>query len=465
MLNRLSPSSRFLLTLAAQIALLTVIAALWCWLPVRPTISWKTSSPQGPAAIYISQNGQSLATVDDSSLALWDVATGRQLVELRDLCSQIPGGLIRPEDPLIRTAWLSPDGQTVLYEARDGWLKLWNAQCHPVPLPLTEHAENLAISLDSRALIVLSSSGPMRWELPSGRACPQFSSQGKWLRCELSQSAGGPFLKAPLDDDPLSIFQMPTQIKTIPPIAGTDLIAVSQNGEVAASWNDAAVRIFDLISRRQRCSIRVLPEEEPFALLNEDGSRLLMALRRDIDKWDWQLWDVASESARRLASVGDGTDPVLSPDGQWLCLRHFPPGETVLSEAGTCRRAISLGDVRWIEFSPDSRTLAGWREANSPTRLAWLDWLFRRKTADDPLLTFWESATGKEIAAFSGPCSYAFFPDGRRFATWRDNTVDVWDIPPRRPWCIEYGLPVVFACLLILGCRLAWRFRREGAPC
>ena len=70
-------------------------------------------------------------------------------------------------------------------------------------------------------------------------------------------------------------------------------------------------------------------------------------------------------------------------------------------------------------------------------------------------MTVRELATGREVASFS-PCDqFTYFPgqqapgdhSGRRH---RGNL----DIPPRRPWYIDYGLPVLFALLVLIGVRM-----------
>ena len=40
-------------------------------------------------------------------------------------------------------------------------------------------------------------------------------------------------------------------------------------------------------------------------------------------------------------------------------------------------------------------------------------------------------------------------------------TIQVWDLPPRRPWWINYGLPVLFVLLVLLGARHCVRFRKQ----
>jgi hypothetical protein len=69
----------------------------------------------------------------------------------------------------------------------------------------------------------------------------------------------------------------------------------------------------------------------------------------------------------------------------------------------------------------------------------------------------WSVPDGQRIAYFDRcPTSSFFFPDSKSLAILHGETFEIWDMPPRRPWWIECGLPVLFALLLLLGCT-AWR--------
>src|SRR5262249_37068273 len=75
--QRFGPTTRFLVSMAGIVALLLVVGGLWWGLPLRPRLAWKTER-SGTPSIYISRNGQTIAIADDSSLAIWDVATTRK---------------------------------------------------------------------------------------------------------------------------------------------------------------------------------------------------------------------------------------------------------------------------------------------------------------------------------------------------------------------------------------------------
>src|SRR5262249_52293765 len=138
----------------------------------------------------------------------------------------------------------------------------------------------------------------------------------------------------------------------------------------------------------------------------------------------------------------------------------------MLWESETLREPRILDRPAWgLVISADSQYLGGYCDPKPPGRLAWVKELLTKKPAQAPTqaLQLWELATGKELADYAGCTSYEFFPDGR-LATWRDNTLEIWDVPPKRAWWIEYGLPVIFALLLFFGARLVWLAFRARSP-
>jgi WD40 repeat protein len=462
--------------LAAILALLLVVAGLWWWLPLAPRIAWKTAHESTPA-IYISQNGQALTTVDESSLTLWDTDTGRQrvrLLELLDPESSLPPHLRRGK----RYVWLAPDGQTVLFRGEGRQIMLWHAERHPQPVPvlLPVDAYGLAIATDSSTAIAFSEDGPKCWDLIRGQERPFASSLGRWSSSTFNSVSpvvdGAPILAVQLrDDQSVLVWDLFAQTKTALPIASPIRVAFAGNGQVLAAWHDATentieARIWDLTTGQQRCVVPISHRSTVHAL-NAQGTRLIVDVQLS-SGWACELWDVSQTQARRIGEFDPGSHYAFSPDGHWLYVQLTKPSDVFIWETNTLRQPISLGQYAGkFEFSPDSRFLAGWCRDASPRRLSWLQELLGRKTntASVDMLKLWEVATGKEAADFADAAAFAFFPDGKRLATWRENTVEntveIWDLPPRRPWWIEYGLPVLFVLLLLLACWQCIRFRRR----
>src|SRR5262249_32167378 len=183
-------------------------------------------------------------------------------------------------------------------------------------------------------------------------------------------------------------------------------------------------------------------------------------------------WDLSSVPFRELASVDDPDVPwtrTHSPDGQWLKddLTMMSYSATTLEPQSTLAgfdEPLNLkpmaGGMNPLEnaFAPDSKTLAGWGPLRPPGMIA----RFLGKSEWTRKMTLWEIPSGRQLALFKDSTAYAYFPDGKSLATWaKEGTIAIWDIPPRRPWWIDYGLPILFTLLMLLGIWHCIRFRRK----
>src|SRR5262249_23121168 len=150
-----------------------------------------------------------------------------------------------------------------------------------------------------------------------------------------------------------------------------------------------------------------------------------------------------------------------SPDSSWLFCRH---GNTEDSQQWSLHAVPSLQE-HWRDFirsvpvfAPDSASFAA-RTLIQPHRVEWLEhWLPKYPLANQvDGVKVWDIRTGLATATYPGGRAFAFFPDGKTLAISNDDSaIEIWDVPPRRPWWIEYGLPAFFALLLLLGARLLW---------
>src|SRR5262249_9524649 len=78
MAYKFSATTRFLLRLAALLALMVVVAGAWWTLPAQPRAILPVT--RGPCLqIRISANEQTLIAIHDYSLAVWDLPRGQEL--------------------------------------------------------------------------------------------------------------------------------------------------------------------------------------------------------------------------------------------------------------------------------------------------------------------------------------------------------------------------------------------------
>jgi WD40 repeat protein len=202
-----------------------------------------------------------------------------------------------------------------------------------------------------------------------------------------------------------------------------------------------------------------------------DGSRLVALvdhssasplIPKPLRLYDWDVSTVPFPESGFAQGREVVTFPVgcLSADGRWLWSMDQGPGSWQLNAIDTPDLAITLDklSIGTPTIAPDSRSAAGW----TWSRPRFIDWLLGNPAMEDAAdLMIWQVPGGRELAALRDCSDFMYFPDGKSLATWSaDGTMQIWDIPPRRPWSLDYSLPVVFVLLIILGCRLVWRFHR-----
>jgi WD40 repeat protein len=118
------------------------------------------------------------------------------------------------------------------------------------------------------------------------------------------------------------------------------------------------------------------------------------------------------------------------------------------------------GGGRFIVHADD------WRPA--PDR--WVYWLRERGvnvpwslTPPQPAVFLFDADTGQTVAELVGVRDPLPSPDGRTLAVTRGGTVELWDMPPRRPWAYFLGGAGLLAVLIAWLAR--WRVRIGEASC
>ncbi len=114
-------------------------------------------------------------------------------------------------------------------------------------------------------------------------------------------------------------------------------------------------------------------------------------------------------------------------------------------------------------LSPDSSLLAvfAWQDLRERKPNV-LEWLRLAKPSDRwSTLKLHDVRDGREIAAFTKGNAACFAPDGETLLVLNDDqTLHVWDIPPRPPWWRIGGVGALAGGVVLLGGRL--RRRRGG---
>jgi WD40 repeat protein/tetratricopeptide (TPR) repeat protein len=419
----------------------------------------------GPVVdLAIHPDGKLFATASlDKSAAVWDLATGKALVE---------GGL--KHDAPVGLVAFSPDGKLLATAAHDGTVRLWpSATQFKQFLELHAAADRgahrdrvqaIAISPESDLLATGSRDGALRlWSMPSGDliqeletgneqvASVSFDSSGKWFAALSCDESAVIRLRTWTRGDPKSQWRLHGFERTWQ--SGLAVGQISTKYGIAFRPSGSAAPM--LVAVRGR------------------GADLCMrdSQGRDADAEVFEHGNVVwaarfSPDGQFVASAGadDVCQVVHVPNVHFggRLDRVFAGSPDPLSFANEPARIQHDGDVRAVAFSPDSRMLAtaSWDQT---VRLYDIDarkqqlvqrgrplqhfaklWAveftsdgkYLVTASDDGTARVWdcEPELGTQLAHDGAVSGQAISPDGKRIATWsEDKTARIWSIPQGLP--------------------------------
>jgi eukaryotic-like serine/threonine-protein kinase len=370
----------------------------------------------GSGAVAFDRRGQRLLTGARPAANVWNVATGKRLLELplrgrsgpviavafspdsryaavADDNVTVVWDLTRPAAPLMTLRGhtevviglaFSPDGRRLASLGRDNVVKVWDALT-PLearipenvigegPVACSDRADRLAVASESVSIQV--------WDALTGKEVGRLATGGQ-------SRSRKPFALSP------------------------DGLRVVSTGE-----DDTTLRLWDVESRKE---LRALGRHEDLrtVVFSLDGSRLASAAGDGSIK----LWSVATgENLHTLTGHRTGVIEVaFSPDGRFLASGSLD-GDVRLwdAEAGWTSRSLRghTDIVQGVAFSSDGKRLVS--------------------GSFDRTVKVWDVPTGQELHTFgrhgTGVNGIALSPDGLRLAVaLRDGSVILWDTVHQR---------------------------------
>jgi WD40 repeat protein len=335
-----------------------------------PQVFVQTGHTSLVSSVALSSDGRlALSGSGDSTVKLWEVASGREIRTLQGHTGQV--GAVA----------FSPDNRFALSGGEDMTLKLWDLATGLVVRTFTGHTGwigSVAFSADGKRALSGSRDRTLKlWEVATGR--------------ELETLRGH-----------------------------TDAVitsALSRDGRYALSSGsdrDRTIRLWDLASGRELRIFQAIPETIDGLAFSPDGR---LALSGGSGENLVRLWDVASGT--QLRSFAGHTSIVaavaFSPDGT-QALSGAWDKTMMLWEVATGRPLRTYHAPDWLEavaFSADGRSiLAG---------------------TSDNLVTLWDVQSGLMVRTFTGKAlpvyTVSFAPDGRSaFANGKESALKRWDL-------------------------------------
>jgi WD40 repeat protein len=360
-------------------------------------------------AVAVSPDGRRLASgSDDTTVKVWDAATGKELFTLRK------------HDRVVNTVVFSPDGRFLASGSLDGKVHVHDEKgtFQRTLLPGVGEVRTLAYSPDGKLLAIAGASAGIKLFQPlagrelrplTGLVGPvralAFSPDGKQLACTSGNEA--------------RVWEVSTGKEKFPlrgSSAALTALAWTRDGtRIAAGSFDQTVRLW---SGETGAALLALPgHRAPVTAVafSPDGQRLVSS-SADTTLLVWDL-----QAGRPVQTLRGHTQPVhsvvFSPNG-----RHVISGgdDAVVRVHDTGAQALTLteasGAVSCVAFSPDGRLLAG---------------------GADRAVRVWDVAGQKEQFALTGHqgavLCLAWDQGGQRLASGgADQQVRLWDVTGRK---------------------------------
>jgi RNA polymerase sigma factor (sigma-70 family) len=442
----------------------------------------------GVSAIMFSPNGKILALGDLNRVCLYDTATGKRLGTLEDKMGQVMGLAFTPDGKRL----IACGGYLV---KASQWEVATGKLLSTIRLQALEDADiykvSMAVAPDGKTIAFGVGSGVQFWDVATGREKPGLTKGHAYEIVNLAYGPDGKTLFSAGDHGPVFFWNTKNwQQKGV--LAGNArVMSASPDGKQLATVAKLStnVRIWNLDKSQEAPEINLPDIKQPdptffrwhdggpvkAAIFSPDGRKLFTLNHTnsapELDRYSLRHWDLSTGKQIEHWKTTEGYiwEAYLAPDGKTV-FSPIQECEIIIDNAASGRsRTIGArknGRADFLAISPDSRMLLyedglpGICMTEVMTGKTVFDFLRLpdegvvgalawspngRVTAGgsqrrnlihskgDQTIQLWDSATGKELASFTGVKAnvnaLAFSPDGKNLtAGLQDGTILVFDI-------------------------------------
>ncbi|MEH1923996.1 serine/threonine-protein kinase [Nostoc sp.] len=234
-------------------------------------------------SVAISPDGKTIASSgDNSTIKLWNLATGKQISSLNGHFQQV------------NVVVISPDGKILVSASDDNTIKIWNLTTRKQIRTLMGHSDSvhaLAISADSETLVTGSDDNTIKiWDLATGEQIRTLAGHTFWVR-SVAISPDSVILASGSFDKTIKIWNLTKgyPIRTLEENFQTvTSVAISPDGKTLASGSrDRTIKLWDLHTGREIHTLAGHSNTVTSVAFSADGKILASGSRdRTIKLWN-----------------------------------------------------------------------------------------------------------------------------------------------------------------------------------